>query len=179
MDITEQTVVIPRKENTTKSEEPVKVWPLVESALDKIDADLPTRQAAEAAMEVSDGCVTLANFLNSQAKRVHKMDYRFKVPLIVLGAEMAREDDGAESVYDPEEGAIYFETDDHQFSFHVYKDWTVDWNEVADRVEDGYDWDGMEKQVWVLDWLMAYIEVPMDDYMVSGDDDEDEHYSRI
>mgnify|MGYP006274871847 FL=1 len=179
VDITERTVVIPRKENTTKNEEPVKVWPLVESALDKIDADPSTREAAEAAMESSDGCATLANFLNSQAKRVHKMDYRFKVPLVVLGAEMAQEDNGSETVYDPEEGAVYFETDEHQFSFHVYKDWTVDWEQVADRIEEGYEWDGMEKQVWALDWLMAYMEVPMDDYMVGGDDDDEEHYSRI
>jgi len=181
VDIKERTVVIPRKENTTKSEEPVQVWPLVESALEKIDADPSTREAAEAAMEVSDGCVTLANFLNSQAKRVHKMDYRFKVPLIVLAAEMAREDDGAESVYDPEEGAMYFETDEHQFSFHVFKDWTVDWERVADTVDKNYEWDGVERQVWALDWLMAYMDVPMDDYMVSDDEDEedDQHYSKI
>jgi hypothetical protein len=181
VDITERTVVIPRKQNTTKSEEPVEVWPLVDAALDKIDADQPTREAAQAAMQVSDGCATLANFLNSQAKRVHKMDYRFKVPLIVLGAKLAREDDGAETIYDPEEGAMYFETGDNQFSFHVDKDWTVDWEDVADRVEEDYDWDGVEKQVWALDWLMAYLEVP-DDYMVGGDDEEEEggqHYSRI
>lgn len=181
MDIENRTVVIPRKENTTKGEEPVEVWPLVEAALDKIDADPPTREAAKAAMEVSDGCATLANFLNSQAKRVHKMDYRFKVPLVVLGAKLAREDGGAETIYDPEEGAIYFETDDHQFSFHVYKDWTVDWERVAERIEEGYSWDGVEKQVWALDWLMAYLEVPSDDYMVDDEDDEDDdqYYSRI
>jgi hypothetical protein len=184
--IEERTVTIPRKENTTKNEEPVQVWPLVEAALDKIEADPSTREAARAAMEVSDGCATLANFLNSQAKRVHEMDYRFKVPLVVMAAEMAREDGGAESIYDPEEGAIYFETEDHQFSFHVYKDWTVDWESVADRIEEDYDWDGVEKQVWALDWLMAYMEVPMDDYMVSDDEEEEEdeeeggqHYSRI
>ncbi len=181
MTIQERTVNIPRKENTTKNDEPVKIWPIVQDALDKIEADEPTREAAEASLESSDGCVTLANYLNGQAKRVHKMDYRFKVPLVVLGAQMAREDDGAESIYDPEEGAIYFETDDHQFSFHIDKEWTVDWEQVADRVQTGYDWDGVEKQVWALDWLMAYLEVPMDDYMVGGDDEEedDQHFSRI
>lgn len=61
VDIENRTVVVPRKEETTKGEEPVKVWPLVEAALDEINADQPTRQAAEAAMEVSDGCATLAN----------------------------------------------------------------------------------------------------------------------
>ncbi|MFB6097736.1 MAG: hypothetical protein ABEK84_01190, partial [Salinibacter sp.] len=66
MDIENRTVVIPRKEDTTKEEEPVEVWPLVEAALDEVDADPTTRQAAEAALEVSDGCATLANFLMSQ-----------------------------------------------------------------------------------------------------------------
>jgi hypothetical protein len=62
----------------------------------------------------------------------------------------------------------------------------VDWESVADRVEEDYDWDGVEKQVWALDWLMAYMEVPMDDYMVSDEEEEEEdeeeggqHYSRI
>ena len=182
MDIQSRTVDIPRKERTTKSDDPVVVWPLIEAALDKIDADEPTREAAEAAIEYSDGCAVLANYLNSQAKRVHKMDYRFKVPLLVLGAELAREDDGSETIYDPEEGALYFETDDHQFSFHVYKDWTVDWEEVADYVESGYEWIGVDNQVWALDWLMDYLEVPTDQYMVDDSDDEDddtEHFSRI
>ncbi|WP_051141386.1 hypothetical protein [Salisaeta longa] len=183
MSIEEHTVVIPRKENTTTSNDPVDVSALVEAALDKIDADEPTREAAEAALEYSDGCVVLANYLNSQAKRVERMDYRFKVPLIVMAAEMAREDGGAESIYDPEEGALYFElnTDENmQFSFHVYKDWTVDWEAVADVVEHGYPWSGVENQVWALDWLMDYLEVPTDEYMIdSSDEDDDEHYSRI
>jgi hypothetical protein len=180
VDIENRTVVIPRKEDTTKGEEPVKVWPLVEAALNEIDADQPTHQAAEAAMEVSDGCATLANFLISQAEQVEKMDYRFKVPLIVLGAKLAREDGGAETIYDPEEGAFHFETDDHQFAFEVYEDWTVDWERVADRVQESYNWDGVEKQVWALDWLMAYLEVPSDDYMVDDEDeDDDQYYSRI
>lgn len=182
MDIEKRTVDIPRKEDTTTGSDPVAVWPLVQSALDKIDADGPTRDAARAAMEYSDGCATLANFLNSQAKRVNQMDYRFKVPLIVLGAELAREDGYSETTYDPDEGAIYFETDDRQYSFHVYKDWTVDWEEVAEYVQRGYDWDGIENQVWALDWLMAYLDVPTDEYMVDDDDeeeDDDQHFSRI
>jgi hypothetical protein len=180
VDIENRTVVIPRKEDTTKKEKPVEVWPLVEAALDKVDADPTTYQAAEAAMEVSDGCATLANFLISQAEQVEKMDYRFKVPLIVLGAKLAREDGGAETVYDPEEGAFHFETDDHQFAFEVHEDWTVDWEQVVDRIERGYNWDGVEKQVWALDWLMAYLEVPSDDYMVDDEgDDDDQYYSRI
>jgi len=166
VDIEERTVTIPREEDAADEPEPVQVWPLVESALDTIDADPSTRDAAQAAMEHGDGCVVLANFLNSEAKRVHEMDYRFKVPLVVLAAEQAREDDTATSIYDPDEGCVYFETDVSQFSFHVYKDWTVDWSKVADEVQDGYEWSGEDNQTWALDWLMDFLEVPTDQYMV-------------
>jgi len=180
VDIENQTVTVPRKENTTKGEEPVEVWPLVEAALDTIDADPTTHQAAQAAMEVSDGCATLANFLASQEDEVPKMDFRFKVPLLVMGAKLGREDDGAETIYDSEEGVLYFETDDHQFAFPVHEDWTVDWEQVADRTTRGYAGDGVDKDVWALDWLMAYLDVGADDYMVDGDeDDDDQYYSRI
>lgn len=169
MDIENRTVTIPREEEAARSSEPVRVWPLVESALDRIDADPSTRDAARAAIQHGDGCVVLANFLNSEAKRVHEMDYRFKVPLVVLAAEQAREDETAASVYDPDEGAVYFETDVSQFSFHVYKDWTVDWTEVADDVTPGYEWSGEDNQTWALDWLMDFLDVPTDQYMVGGD----------
>lgn len=174
MDIEDRTVVVPRKENTTKDESPIAVWPLVESALKAIDADPSTQDAAQAAMESSDGCATLANYLISQAEYAPKMDYRFKVPLLVYATELAEDDDGAVSIYDPEEGAIFFETTDHEFHFDVEQDWTVDWPEVADRVQKGYQWQGVENEVWALDWLMAYQDVPLDDYLVSGDDDEAE-----
>jgi hypothetical protein len=180
VDIESETVVIPRKENTTKSEAPVEVWPLVEAALDTVEADPTTREAAQAAMEASDGCATLANFLASQEEEVPKMDFRFKVPLLVRAAKLGRDDDGVESIYDPEEGMLYFETDDHPFAFPVHEDWTVDWERVADEVQGGYAWDGTETEVWALDWLMAYLDIPSDDYMVDGDDeDDDQHFSRI
>ena len=180
VDIESETVVIPRKENTTKSEDPVEVWPLVEAALDTVEADPTTREAAEAAMEVSDGCATLANFLATQEEEVPKMDFRFKVPLLVRAAKLGRDDGGVDSIYDPEEGMLYFETDDHPFAFPVHEDWTVDWERVADEVQDGYAWDGTETEVWALDWLMAYLDIPSDDYMVDGDDeDDDQHFSRI
>ncbi len=172
MDLHEYTVVVPRKANTTKEETALTVWPYVKQALDDIDADPSTRDAAEAAFASSDGAATLANYLNSQAKRIHKADYDFKVPLIVHAAQLARDDGGAETIYDPDEGAIYFETDEHQFSFHVFKDWTVEWERVADRVETDYPWDGMERQVWALDWLMDYMEVPLDQYLASDDEEE-------
>jgi len=180
VDIENETVVIPRKENTTKSEEPVEVWPLVEASLDSIEADPTTRQAAQAALEVSDGCATLANFLLSQEDEVPKLDFQSKVPLLVRAAKLAQDDGGVDSIYDPDEGMMYFETDDHPFAFPVHEEWTVDWERVADKVQEGYPWDGTETEVWALDWLMAYLEIPSDDYMVDDEDeDDDQYYSRI
>ncbi len=154
----ERTVVIPRKALVAEVEAPVAVWPLVEDALRLIGADPATCDAARAAFAYSEGCVILANYLNSEAKRVHKMDYRFKAPLIVLAAEMAREDGLADSIYDPDEGALYFETDDEQYSFHVFKDWTIEWSAVADTVEPGYGWSGIDNQSWALDRLLQYLD---------------------
>lgn len=173
VDIEERTVVVPRKANTTKEETPIKVWPLVEAALDAVDADPSTRDAAKDAMQYSDGCATLANFFKSQSEQVQKMDYRYRVPLLVMAAEMGREDDNTTSIYDPEEGVLYFETDEREFSFDIDKDWTVNWEEVADIVEEGYFWRDVENDVWALDWLMDYQEVPLDDYLVSGEDEGD------
>lgn len=155
-------VRIPRKDGVAADEPPVTVWPLVEAALDRIEADEATREAARCALRSSDGCVVLANYLNSEAKRVHKMDYRFKVPLIALAAELARQDGAADSVYCPDEGCVYFETDEAQYSFHVFKDWTVDWEAVADETTPGYEWAGEEQQTWALDRLLDYIDVEDD-----------------
>lgn len=152
------TVTIPYKEGVASEQKPVAIWPLVDAALRVIEADDTTREAARAALGSSDGCVVLANYLNSEVKRIHEMDYRFKVPLLVLAADMARDDDGADSIYDPEEGALYFETDESQYSFHVFKDWTVDWEAVADEVEKGYEWTGVENQTWALDHLLSYLD---------------------
>ena len=101
MNLDDIIVTPPRKEGVLTTSEPISLWPLIEAALDAIEADETTRDAARRAITCSDGCVVLANYLNSEAKRVKKMDYRFKVPLIVYAAELAREDDGADSVYDP------------------------------------------------------------------------------
>lgn len=170
MNLESITVTPPRKEGVLTESEPIAVWPIVKAALDLIEAEDTTREAAQIAIQSSDGCVVLANYLNSEAKRVHKMVYDFKVPLIVLAAEMAREDDGADSIYDPEEGAIYFETDADQFSFHVHKDWTVDWPAVADEVIKGYEWTGNENQTWALDQLLAYLEIDLEPFKGDPDD---------
>jgi hypothetical protein len=170
--MSEPTIVIPRKADVAAAETPVAVWPLVEAALDVIGADATTREAARYALRSSDGCVVLANYLNSEAKRVHKMDYRFKVPLVVLAAELAREDDRADSVYCPGEGCVYFETDEAQYSFHVFKDWTVDWGAVADETVQGYAWAGEEQQAWALDRLLSYI--PADDFPPPPEDEGSE-----
>jgi len=156
--VVDPTVQIPRRDGVAAAEPPLAVWPLVVAALDVIEADEVTRAAARCAMASSDGCVVLANYLNSEAKRVHKMDYRFKVPLIALAAELARTDRGADSVYCPTEGCLYFETDLGQYSFHVFKDWTVEWETVADETIEGYEWAGEEQQTWALDRLLEYGE---------------------
>ena len=158
MHVEDLTVVIPRKEGVAADGSPVAIWPLVAAALDTIGADPTTREAAQSALGSSEGCVVLANYLNSEVKRIHKMDYRFKVPLVCLAAEMARDDDGADSIYDPEEGAVYFETDEAQYSFHVFMDWTVDWEAVVDEVEKGYEWSGVENQTWALDQLLGFLD---------------------
>ncbi|MEZ4702131.1 MAG: hypothetical protein R2834_17485 [Rhodothermales bacterium] len=168
----EITVTPPRKEGISAEAEQIAVWPAVEAALNLIEADEVTRDAARVALTCSDGCIVLANYLNSEAKRVVKMDYRFKVPLLVLAADMARTDGRADSFYDPDEGALYFETDEHQFSFHVFKDWTVAWDVVADEVVKGYEWSGIENQTWALDILLAYLELDLGAYLPPADEEE-------
>lgn len=154
------TVLIPRTPEAQREDpKPIPVWPLIEVALDKIEADTSVREAAYLAIQSSAGCCVLANYLNSEAKRVHKMDYRFKVPLIIAAATLARTDDLADSIYCPVEGCLYFETDEDQYSFHVFKDWTVDWAEVADEEIKGYEWSGVENQTWALDRLLAYLDI--------------------
>jgi len=157
-------VVVPQKEGMAETSEPVRVWPLIEAALNRIEADAATRDAAKAAMERGEGLVALGNYLNSEAKRIRKMDYAFKVPLIVAAAELARNDDTADSYYCPEEGCVYFETDDDQYSFHVHKDWTVDWPEVVDEVVPGYEWSGEENQTWALEKLLEFLETDLSAY---------------
>jgi hypothetical protein len=151
-------VVIPRKNGVAAADEPIEVWPLVEAALAVVEADPATFEAARRAIQWSDGCVILANYLNSEAKRVHRMDYRFKAPLLVLAADLARIDKAADSFYCSGEGCIYFETDDAQYSFHVFKDWTVDWHAVADDAGDGYEWTGEEQQTWALERLLEFLD---------------------
>jgi hypothetical protein len=165
-------VVVPRKEGMAETSDPVRVWPLIEEALERIEADGATRDAALAAMARSDGIAVLGNYLNSEAKRIRKMDYSFKVPVIVAAASVAREDELADSFYDPQEGCVYFETDTDQFSFHVHKDWTVDWRIVVDEVVEGYDWSGEENQTWALERLLEFLDTDLTPY--ASDDDEKE-----
>lgn len=167
----ELTVVIPRKEGISDNEGPVEVWPFVTAALDRIGADEATRDAAREAARSSAGLCALGNYLNSEAKRIPKMDYAFKVPLIVAAAEQGREDGLADSFYCPDEGAVYFETDEDQFSFHVHKDWTVDWAAVVDETVPHYEWSGEEQQTWALERLLSYLDTDLSPY--AGDEEEE------
>ena len=132
------------------------IGPVLGRALRQINADAHTRDAACAALASSEGCVVLANYLNSEVKRSRRADYRFKVPLLVLAAHHADQDGGVDLVYDPAEGALYAETDDAQYSFHIFKDWTVDWEAVAHETIPHYAWSGIEQQTWALDALLRH-----------------------
>lgn len=159
MKVEDLTVVVPKKEVTTGREEPVAIWPLIDAALQKIEADDLTRDAARAALSSSDGCAVLANYLHGETPSNARMDYRFKVPLLVLAAELAQDDGGADVIYDPEEGILFFETDDAQYAFPVHHDWIVDWEQVADEVIKGYEWVGVNDQIWSLDRLLSYMDL--------------------
>lgn len=182
MNAEDLTVTIPRKENVTaEAEEATAVWPLVEETLDAIGADDMTYEAARAALQRSDGCVVLATYLQSEAEHAPKADERFKVPLIVLAAEQAREDGEADAIYDPVEEMLYFETDEEDYAFEVRDDWTVDWQSVAEEEVEGYPFVGGEPGPYALDRLMGYLDVGLDEYLIDDEDDEEgpEHFSRI
>lgn len=164
MNVEELTVSVPRKERTVADEAPIAIWPLVEAALDKITADAPTRDAAQAALDYSDGCVALANYLRSEGEHIQNMDYRFRAPLLVLAAQMADEDGGVDSVYDPAQKILHFETDEAPYAFSVQEDWSVDWAEVADEVIRNYVFDEIEDHVWALDRLMSFLDVDIEKY---------------
>ena len=177
------TVTIPRKENVTaEAEKPTAVWPLVEEALDAIEADDMTYDAARGALQRSDGCVVLATYLQSEVEHVPTADERFKVPLVVLAARHAEDDGGADAIYDPVEGTLYFETDEEDYAFEVRDDWTVDWPAVAEEEIESYPYAGGEHGPYALDRLMGYLDVGVEDYLIDDEDDEDEgpeHFSRI
>jgi len=150
-------VQIPQRPGLTHaSSAATPVWPILKRTLRQVGADDVTHEAACAALVSSEGCIVLANYLNSAVKRAPVADYRFKVPLLVLAAQHAAEDDGVDLIYDPTEGALYAETDDGQFSFHIYKDWTVDWSAIAHETIPRYEWSGVEQQTWALDALLRH-----------------------
>lgn len=182
MNAEDLTVTIPRKENiTAEAEASVSVWPIVEETLKAIGADDMTYEAARAALGRSDGCVVLATYLQSEVEHAPKADERFKVPLIVLAAQHAETDGGADAIYDPAQGALYFETDDEDYAFEVRDDWTVDWESVASEQVEGYSYAGGEHGPYALDRLMSYLDVDAGDYLIDDEDDEEgpEHFSRI
>ena len=164
MNVEEITVTPPLREGVLSKTETIHIWPLVQDALALLEADEVTRDAALRAVQCSDGCVTLANFLRTEAERTANVDPGFKVPLLVLAAEMAREDDRADSIYDPDEGTIYFETDSDQFAFPVVKDFAIDWTAVADEVIKGYEPNAAEQDIWALASLLSFLELDLDPY---------------
>ncbi len=170
MDTQNITVSIPRREGTTKNEQPVEVWPLVEAALKRVSADEHVMDAAQSALAYSDGCVAIANYIDTESQRIQRMDFRYRVPLIVLAAKKAREDGKADSIYDGDQEILFFETDQDQYPFDISKDWTVDWETVADERIDGYENIGADNETWALDRLMDFQEIDISKYL--GDEEQ-------
>ena len=158
MDVDELTVTIPHSPQSGYGEETVRLWPLVQAALGKINPPDVVHAAARSALLSGRGCIVLANYLNGAAKGMDRMDYRFKVPLLVRTAREARRERAAEVIFDPEEGALYFETPAHQYSFHLFTGWSVDWEALADRVEANHLWQGVEEQRLALVRLLTFYD---------------------
>lgn len=171
MKFDELTVQMPWKEGY-EDQSSIAVWPLVEQALAQIEAEEITYDAAKAAILNSAGCVVLANYLVTEGIRVHKMDFSFRAPLLVLASTEALDDEAAYGLYDSEAGFMYFETDDYQFGFSVLKDWKVDWQQIADEVVTNYEPPEDINGGFALDILLSYADVAVDAYRPQDDDEE-------
>ncbi len=168
MDVASLSVFVTYKPDFAKLESTKKVWPLVETALQQIEAEEITYDAARSALASSHGCAALTNYLQSEGEKIKKMDFSFRAPLICLVAHLASEDQGCDTIYDPEAGVIFVETDEAQYSYPVMKDYQVDWKSIVDEVSEGYE--TVVDEEWALDRLLAYAEIEVDAYKRQPDD---------
>ena len=168
MDVEELTVNVPQKDGFET--ETVTIWPRVEAALTSIGAEEITFDAARGALHSSQGCIVLAKYLVQEGLKVKKMDFSFRAPLLARAFLLTEQDDGADCVYDSENGAIVYETDEHQFGFDVLKDWTVDWRKLTHEVIDNYDALEDINSAWTLDILLDHADVPVEAYRRTDDD---------
>jgi len=170
MNFSHLSVTVPIKVEMGDTLGEVLVWPLVEQALQAVSAQEITFDAARKALLSSHGCAALANYLEVEGESVHKMDYSYKAPLLVLAAQHAEDDDGADVILDDADRMLFLETDDYLFAFSVIKNWQVDWALVADEVTTEYEADTDMEKVWALDHLLEYAEVVIDSYRRPDDD---------
>jgi len=167
MKVEQLTVDIPQKDGFDT--ETVNIWECVEEALTRIGAEEITFDAARSALNSSAGCIVLAKYLIQEGLKVKKMDFVFRAPLLARAFLLTAQDDGADCVYDSENGVIICETDDHQFAFDVLKDWKVDWRKLSHEVVD--DFKGFEDidSAWTLDILLEHADVPVEAYRRTDD----------
>lgn len=168
MDEASLSVDVTYKPDFAPADSTVFVWPLVESALQTIGAEEITYDAARNALKTSHGCAALANYLQSEGEKIKKMDFSFRAPLLCLVIQRAGDDEGCDTIFDPEARLIFVETDEAQYSFPVIKDYEVDWRSIVDDVEIGYE--TVVDEEWALDRLLAYAEVEVDAYRRQDDD---------
>jgi hypothetical protein len=170
MNVEDLTVVVPKKENFG-DDTPIKVWPLVSAALERIGADEVTHDSARNALETSHGCLALAHYLVSEGRKFQKMDFSFRAPLLVLAFQKSEQDDGADCLYVAADDVMYYETDVHQFGFNVMKDFTVDWLRAAhDRTKE-YDETTVDGgHGWALDHLLEYADIAVESYRRRDDE---------
>ncbi len=168
MNVEELTVSVPQKDGFDS--ETVTIWPRVEDALNAIGAEEITFDAARGALHSSHGCIVLAKYLVQEGRKIKKMDFGFRAPLLTRAFLLTEQDDGADCIYDSENGVIVCETDEHQFGFDVLKDWTVDWTMLSHEVIEDYE--GLEDidSAWTLDILLEYADVPVEAYRRTDDD---------
>ena len=168
MNVEQLTVNVPQKDGFET--ETVAIWSRVEEALKRVDAEDITFDAARGALHSSGGCIVLAKYLVQEGMKIAKMDFSFRAPLLARAYLLTLQDDGADCLYDSENGIMVYETDDHQFGFDVLKDWTVDWRQLAHEVVDNYEGRDDIDPAWTLDILLEHADVPVDAYKRTDDD---------
>jgi hypothetical protein len=167
MNVEQLTVDVPQKDGFDT--ETVTIWTRVEDALTRIGAEEITFDAARGALHSSAGCIVLAKYLVQEGLNVKKMDFGFRAPLLARAFLLTAQDDGADCLYDSENGVIICETDDHQFAFDVLKDWKVDWRRLSHEVVDSYEGYEDIDSAWTLDTLLEHADVPVEAYRRTDD----------
>ncbi|NND70478.1 MAG: hypothetical protein HKN43_02760 [Rhodothermales bacterium] len=168
MDVESLSVSPKLKSEFDDAETEILLWPLVNNALIAVNADEVTYDAARNALASSNGTATLVNYLQNEGSRIKGMDFSFRAPLLCHLAALAVEDNGCDTVYDPEQTMFFIETDDAQYALPVVKDYTVDWKSIADDIERDYE--VVSDEVWALDRLLAFAEIEVDAYRRQDDD---------